>query len=378
MTTFRENTARLLVISVDPVHAAYLRGVLSEGFRVDVVEGDFSPGETNPLGKPDLIVFDVGRGGGTSACRSFLAGGNSGGAPVIVLSDDLQTQVDCLDLGAADCLFRSVHADLLRRKAARLLARKETDQELRRSLKTTREKIKELESIIDMVAHDLRTPVVAIGGFVNLLEKRFKPMLTDPAIREIMRHVSTACDTIQDFLNDLSQSLVADRMELELAPIRMEEAVRQAIDRHNGLIEEKRIELRLHPGGSRHRVLADGRRIGQVLDNLVTNAIRHMGEIPRPIVEIHLEENERTVTVTVSDNGVGVPEEYKDKIFKRFFRIPRRRRQPGSGLGLSIARAIIERHGGKIWLDAEVEQGAVFRFTLPTWIPPGESARPGL
>jgi signal transduction histidine kinase len=229
-----------------------------------------------------------------------------------------------------------------------------------------------------MVAHDLKSPVVAVGGFVNLLEKRFRPMLTDPAVREIMHHVSTACNTIQDFLKDLSQSLVTDRMELELSPLRMDEVVKQAIDRNTRFIEDRQIDLRLHLGDTLCQVAGDGRRIAQVLDNLVINAILHMGDTPEPVIEIHLEENDRSVIATVSDNGVGVPEEYKDKIFKRFFRVPRKRRQPGSGLGLSISRAIIERHGGEIWLDLTAKRGAAFRFTLPKWTPGGESARSGL
>ncbi len=367
----------MVVISDDHTHSAYLRSVLSESFRVDVVGGASSLAETNPSRIPDLVIFDLGRGGATATCRSLFAETGVHGVPVVVLSDDLQAQIDCLDLGAADCLFRSVHTDLLRRKVAGLIARKEADQELRRSLMETNEKVKELESIVDMVAHDLKSPVVAVGGFVNLLEKRFRPMLTDPAVREIMHHVSTACNTIQDFLKDLSQSLVTDRMELELSPLRMDEAIRQAIDRNTRFIEDRQIELRLRLGDTPCRVAGDSRRIAQVLDNLVINAIRHMGDTPKPVIEIHVEENERSVTATVSDNGVGVPVEYKDKIFKRFFRVPRKRRQPGSGLGLSIARAIIERHGGEIWLDLKAERGAAFRFTLPKWTPRGEPLRSG-
>jgi signal transduction histidine kinase len=220
-----------------------------------------------------------------------------------------------------------------------------------------------------MVAHDLKSPVVAIGGLVRLLQRRFRSKLSEVGLEEVLDHLSTACDSIGEFLKDLSECLVAEKAELEWRPLRLDRTVVEVVRQYRQIMDENRIQLQLNLGTSGPSVMGDRHKIMQVVDNLLVNAIRHMGNASDPMISIRLRETENFVIAEISDNGIGVPVEYREKIFKRFFRVPRSGSAPGSGLGLSIAKTIVESHGGLIWLEPGTRTGATFVFTLPKSIP---------
>ncbi len=97
------------------------------------------------------------------------------------------------------------------------------------------------------------------------------------------------------------------------------------------------------------------------------NSVRHMGEKDHPMIRIQVLNDQDFVVTRVTDNGVGIPAQYLDKIFDRFFRVSRSGIQGGTGLGLSIAKKIVESHGGRIWVESEEGKGASFIFKLPRW-----------
>jgi len=105
----------------------------------------------------------------------------------------------------------------------------------------------------------------------------------------------------------------------------------------------------------------------------VGNAVKHMGNRPDPTIAIELRDNSDSVLVLVSDNGVGIPPQYRKRVFDRFFRIKKSNLDGGSGLGLSIVKRIIEGHGGRIWVESEEGKGATFCFTIPKGAAPTAS-----
>jgi len=107
----------------------------------------------------------------------------------------------------------------------------------------------------------------------------------------------------------------------------------------------------------------------QVLDNLVVNAIRHMGNRADPTIRIRCTNDKGYVITSISDNGVGIPEEFHIRIFDRFFRGPPSTTKAGTGLGLYIAKKIVESHKGRIWVESREGMGATFFFTLPIFSP---------
>jgi PAS domain S-box-containing protein len=242
--------------------------------------------------------------------------------------------------------------------------RKEAEQALEQRTIEARQRNEELESLIQMVAHDLKSPVTTIGGLVRLLKGSLSKMPADDRKEQILNQLSLTSESVERFLRDLLDGLVSEHTEPERAEIRLAEVVNDVVRQHRQMIDEKGINLDVEIA-SAPTVLGDVHRIRQVLDNLVINAVRHMGEKNRPMIRIQVLSDQDHVVTKVSDNGVGIPAQYLDKIFDRFFRGSRSGVQGGTGLGLSIAKKIIESHGGRIWVESEDGKGATFVFVLP-------------
>jgi two-component system OmpR family sensor kinase len=159
--------------------------------------------------------------------------------------------------------------------------------------------------------------------------------------------------------------MVRERLELELTEVPLKETVEEVVNQHRQLMEQKRVAIELDFRECPTVVVVDRRRLIQVFDNLILNAVSHMGEFPEAAVRIGFADAEEFVVIGVSDNGIGIPAEYHDRIFSRFFRVPGEGRKSGTGLGLAIVKTIVESHGGTIWVESGVGGGAVFKFTLP-------------
>jgi signal transduction histidine kinase len=258
---------------------------------------------------------------------------------------------------------------VLKWKIRNLIAGRQYLENLEVSLAEADQKIDELESFLQMVAHDLKSPAAAVSGFVRLLKRTASRMALDERINEILIHLSNASNTIQEFLQDVSAFMVTEQMDLEWAPLKIEETVQEVVDQHRHLISEKDIELKLNLGTAGLTGIGDKRRIQQVLDNLVRNAIFHMGDVAEPLICITVEEQNDFIVAGISDNGVGIPAEYREQVFDKYFRVPRTGLQPGTGLGLFIARCIVETHGGRIWIESTPEGGATVNFTVPKHSP---------
>jgi signal transduction histidine kinase len=164
---------------------------------------------------------------------------------------------------------------------------------------------------------------------------------------------------IHDLL-DLAK-IEAGRFTVQLRPEDVGEMVHEALLILRPLAEEKRITLREHVR-EHVRVAADRDRIFQVLSNVVGNAIRFTPE--NGTVELGAECRGEDIVITVADTGPGIAADHLPHVFDRYWQARRRRRE-GSGLGLSIARGIVEAHGGRIWVEQPPEGGSVFKLTLP-------------
>ncbi|MEW6532274.1 MAG: PAS domain-containing sensor histidine kinase [Thermodesulfobacteriota bacterium] len=227
------------------------------------------------------------------------------------------------------------------------------------------ERTEELESLIQTVAHDLKSPVVSIAGLVRLLKKSLSEIPPELKKDEILEQLITTSSNMENFLKELLDGLRPDPVEPSREPVCLKETAEQVINLYRSRTEERGLELKIQCESAIPPVLADKHRIAQVLDNLVGNAVKHMGDRPDPTIAIELCDNPDAVLVRVSDNGIGIPPRYQKRVFDRFFRIKKSNHDTGSGLGLSIVKRIIEGHGGKIWVESEEGKGATFCFTVP-------------
>jgi signal transduction histidine kinase len=213
--------------------------------------------------------------------------------------------------------------------------------------------IKSREEILAIVSHDLKAPLNTIGLVGQIMQR------SDLADR-IQRAVERMRLLISDLL-DFSK-MESGTFSVALSACSPEKLILPVIDGMKTLAEAKQqtLEWRIEP--NLPEVAADGRRIGQVLSNLLSNAIKFTGEGGRIFVSAR--QRDDSIIISVSDEGPGIPQENLLKAFDRFWQAEKTKHL-GSGLGLSIAKGIIEAHGGKIWAESQLGRGSSFSFTLP-------------
>jgi two-component system sensor histidine kinase BaeS len=231
------------------------------------------------------------------------------------------------------------------------------------------EKLNQVETmrrrLIGDVSHELRTPLTAIKGS---MEGLIDGVL--PATQETYQQIHAEADRLNRLVDDLQElsRVEARAYELEIHPLDVSSLVRTVTKRLTSQAESKRISLDLELVSDLPGVLADEDRAVQVLTNLVGNALQYTPENGKVTIAAKQINNE--VQVSVRDTGLGIPPEHLPQIFDRFYRVDKsrtRRAGGGSGIGLTIARALVEAHGGHIGAESAGEgRGSTFTFTLPT------------
>ncbi len=217
--------------------------------------------------------------------------------------------------------------------------------------------------LLSTVSHELRTPLASIKGFATTLLRQ--DVKWDEATqRDFLRIIEEETDRLAEIIDnllDMSQ-IEAGALRIAKEPTQLRQMIREVVDEMRMRTEAHYFVVDLP--AELPRVLVDPRRIRQVLHNLIGNAIKYSkgGQIT-----VACEVEGDHVVVSVSDQGEGIPPQYIDNIFERFFQVDgaSTRRVGGSGLGLSISRGIVEAHDGRIWVESAAGQGSTFHFTLP-------------
>ncbi len=217
---------------------------------------------------------------------------------------------------------------------------------------------------ISSVSHELRAPLTLIKGYSTSL-LRLDVSWDEKTQREFLQIIDEKTDELRDLIDKLLQSakLEAGALKLEKEPVLFPRIARKVIEELSPRARKHKLLLDFPP--SFPVVEVDVRCMEQVVRNLVENAIKYSPEGGKILISGESKNN--GITVSVRDEGVGVPPEHRDKIFERFYRIndPLTRNASGSGLGLSITKGHIEAHGGKIWLESTVGKGSTFSFFIP-------------
>jgi len=218
--------------------------------------------------------------------------------------------------------------------------------------------------LLSVLAHEMRTPLTSIKGYTTAL--LMQDVSFDPrAQSEFLEIIDEECDTLESLVHDLLESSVIDAglLKLEPQPTILPRLSREVIDEIAHRTDEHRFLLDFPKD---FPILdADPDRVRQVLRNLLDNAVKYSPE--GGLVITRGEVSEKDVTVSVADQGVGISPEHLNCLFDKFFRAESDpgHHVVGSGLGLPIARKIVEAHGGRIWAESKVGQGSTFYFTLP-------------
>lgn len=229
-------------------------------------------------------------------------------------------------------------------------------------------RLKELDRIksefISIVSHDLRTPLTTIRGYIELLP-RAGPLneMQQDFVQRIERGTTNITGLIADLL-DVSR--IEAGLDWEMGTVDLKKIVEDAVEtlRAEAEIKQQRLMLEVPPAST---ILGNGRRLGQVVANLVSNAIKYTPHGGR--IDISLRDNKDYALLEVHDNGIGISADDQHRIFDKFYRVESDATMAivGTGLGLSIVKSIVEKHKGRVWVESEVGAGSTFSVLLPRY-----------
>jgi light-regulated signal transduction histidine kinase (bacteriophytochrome) len=218
----------------------------------------------------------------------------------------------------------------------------------------------ELEQLAYVASHDLQEPLRMVASYMQLLEQKYRGRL-DAEAHEFIAFAVDGAKRMQALINDLLTYSRVGSAAVPMEPTDCNEVIDRALDSLRLAIAEsgagiQRADLPV--------VLGNGAQLTQLFQNLLANAIKFRGEQPLRI-GVYAEPEGPFWRFSVQDNGIGIEPEYFDRIFVMFQRLHSRSAYAGTGIGLAICKKIVERHGGRIWVESAPGRGAVFKFTLP-------------
>jgi PAS domain S-box-containing protein len=219
---------------------------------------------------------------------------------------------------------------------------------------------KELEQFAYVASHDLQEPLRMVSSFTQLLERRYKGRLGDDA-DDYIDFIVEGVQRMKNLIDDLLAFSRLNTTVREYEPIEMDLFLEDVLINLRASIEETNTKIIYN---NLPIINGDPIQINQLLQNLIGNGIKFHDNKP-PEIQISAQEQGDNWLFSVKDNGIGIDQKYKEQIFSIFKRLHTRQEYPGTGIGLSICKRIVERHGGEIWVESERGRGSTFYFTIP-------------
>ena len=355
----------VLVVEDNPEMSRFLAQGLGGRYRV-VTASEAQEGLEKALSlKPDTILVDLMMPGmpGEDLVATIRARPELAAVPVLILTAkaDDELRVRLLREGAQDYVLKPFSMPELRARVANLVTKKKAEDALR-ELQRMR------DEWISIIAHDLRQPVSVIA----MSTRNLRDILSagdvgkaDQVTDRIARSASVLDRMVSDLL-DVSR-IDARRLSLQLDDVDAAALVREVVEGMPELASRRVVRMRPDRAERRPIVRADPARVEQVVTNLLSNAVKY-GE-PGSEIEVALCESESEIEIAVTNRGEGIEPTELPHVFERFRRAPQRPGVEGIGLGLYITKALVDAHGGRIWVESTPGQTTTFRFALPRKAP---------
>jgi len=392
---------RLLIIDDDSIdrqsYLRFLAGDKTSSYIVIEASSALEGARLLAEGPYDCVVLDY-RLPGTDGLSLLQAFRESKGAtppsPVVMMTGqgNESVAVEAMKVGIADYLVKDgLSAEGFRRAIKNAVARwrlhvdvAEKSRRLEQANMELKQRAEEMQRLYHVVSHELKTPLTAMREFIALVLDGIAGPLQSEEQKTFLEHALDGCDQIARHVNDLSDSsrLENAKLRLNLAPVRPERIISFALAsiRHIALAKGLKLKTEITP--NLPEVLADEVRLSQILGNLLGNAAKFTpprGEIA--LLAQFKPGSTSAIEITVSDSGCGIAPEHLDKIFNRLYQVPHAGDDlmgSGLGLGLSIARELVQLHGGELRVESTLGLGSTFKFDLPTSSSEPRSARPRL
>jgi PAS domain S-box-containing protein len=248
--------------------------------------------------------------------------------------------------------YRGVGSDITDRKQAEIALR-EAHEELKRSNA-------ELEQFAYVASHDLQEPLRMVSSYTQLLLRRFGERF-DGDSKEFMGYIVDGAARMKQLIEDLLAYSRVGTKGKEFREVAVEDSLRRAVSNLRAAIEEAGAAV---TWDALPTVLADDTQLTQLFQNLIGNALKfRSASVPR--IHVFVANNEPAWHFMVRDNGIGIEPQYFERIFMVFQRLHNKADYPGTGIGLAICKKVVERHGGRIWVESRPGDGSAFHFTLP-------------
>lgn len=261
----------------------------------------------------------------------------------------LETEIECRR--QAEEALRAANAELEQRVADRTRELQLANDQLAHSNR-------ELEQFAYIASHDLQEPLRMVSAYGQLLERRYAERLDGDA-REFLGFMTDGARRLQGMIDDLLALSRASRGP-DLAPTSLDSALERATGNLALVLEESGANLWREP---LPQVLGDENQLTRLFQNLLSNAVKFRAEAA-PDIRVAAVDRGQEWLVSVSDNGIGIDPKYSERIFAAFQRLHGQSEYPGSGIGLTLCKRIVERHGGRIWVESAPGRGATFFFSL--------------
>lgn len=373
---FQPRKPDILIVDDTPANLQLLTGMLKErGYRVRPVPNGKLAIQAVQKEKPDLILLDINMPemNGYEVCEHFKADAALKEIPVLFISalDETTDKVKAFAAGGVDYVtkpfqFEEVEARVKTHLNVRQLQIERDEQN--HQLRENYDQLKKLEELRDnlthMVIHDMRSPLMGITGYLELLEGAAVKHLTGDELTIIgeARKSGQVLVGMVNSLLDISR-LEQGKMPLQVTDVDVDVLIQQALTSLGSLTRQ--VSLQYQKASLPVMVNGDADLVTRVIANLVGNAIKFTPE--SGTVAISAEPNDGGVKVCIADTGRGIPREYHAKIFEKFGQVETRqqRKMYSTGLGLTFCKLAVEAHGGNIGVDSDVGQGSTFWFTLP-------------
>lgn len=287
-------------------------------------------------------------------------------------SDNLDLKIDVMGKGEFLKLEKSFNRMLKRLKES-LVSKNKLEAQVEERIqaeillgetmvKLTRSN-QDLQQFAYVASHDLQEPLRMVASYTQLLSDRYGDKLDDRAKKYIFYAVDGAT-RMQQLIQDLLSLSRINTHASDFEQIDLNESVKIVLKQLEIKIKKTNAKIQV---GDLPVIKGDPTQIGQLFQNLITNAIKFCKDTP-PEISISAKREKNQWCLSVADNGIGIEEKYKEKIFIIFQRLHTRREYRGTGIGLAICKRIVERHGGDIWFESKPGEGSVFNFLLPSLI----------
>jgi PAS domain S-box-containing protein len=371
--------AHILIVDDNADMREYLIRILSEHVQVEAVADGVTALVAATERVPDLILSDIMMPGldGFELLRALRASPRTREVPIILLSAraGVEAIVVGLEAGADDYLIKPFSAQEL---VSRVLAHLQMAHLRGAALQEARSTIRSRDEFISVVSHELNTPLVSILGWTRLLRANSpSPTMLTKALDTIERNAMLQAKLVQDLL-DISR-IAAGKLRLDTEPVELEAVIETAIATVTQMAQTKGIDLNWHKNianldahtANSIVVMGDHDRLGQVICNLLSNAIKFTPSSGSVTIELSVIDDDHSPNIScaqicVTDTGIGIAADFLGHVFERFRQARDSDAAKGMGLGLAIARHLVELHNGTISAQsAGVDQGATFTVKLP-------------